>query len=212
MINIHQLQTKIAPTQLLAVTKKRSVPEIRELIAFGIKYIGENTLQEIQKKYDNELLTELKNKGVELHYIGDLQTNKIKRIVKICDGIHSVDSIDKAGKVNKAAAELNKIMSIFLELNLTGEEQKHGIHETGLELINIISQVRKFSNLKLLGFMTIGKHDDQVQTREIFRACKQLSDSFGLPEVSMGMTDDYKIALEEGSTMLRLGRMLFEMP
>jgi len=224
-MNIRQLQQNIHSARLLVVTKKRSVREIREVIAAGVKDIGENTLQEIQKKYDHHLFRELQQNGVRLHYLGHLQTNKIRKIVRMCDVIQSVDSLEKAEKVNQAAADLKKIMPIFIELNLTGEEQKHGIplpsgenfdsrlqgtNDTQPLLREMVSTILQLPHLKLLGFMCIGKHDDPEITRDIFRTCKKLSDEFGLPETSMGMSDDYKIAIEEGSTMVRLGRVVFE--
>jgi pyridoxal phosphate enzyme (YggS family) len=212
---VETLQTQIKPSTLLVVTKKRSVKAIREVISAGIKDIGENTLQEIQKKYDHHLFRELQQNGVRLHYLGHLQTKKIRQIVRLCDVIHSVDSLGKAEKVNQAAADLNKIIPIFLELNLTGEEQKHGIvlkpssqDEDQLELI--ISEIKTLPNLKLLGLMCIGKIGDEQKSREIFRKCKSLAERYQLHETSMGMSDDYKTALEEGSTLVRLGRVIFE--
>lgn len=225
MIDVQKLQQQIAPAKLLVVTKTRSVRQIRAVMESGVQYLGENTLQEIQEKYDHQLFRELQQKGVELHYIGHLQTNKIRKIVRLCDAIQSVDSLEKAEKVDQVAAELKKIMPIYIELNLTGEEQKHGINlsEGGVRnprppsgedidprLQEMISSIQKLSNIRLLGFMCIGKKDDAEKTREVFRWCKKLADQFGLPEISMGMSQDYKIAVEEGSTMVRLGRGLFE--
>jgi len=214
MKNIQEFQRQIMPAKLLVVTKTRPVRNIREVIASGVKDIGENTLQEIQKKYDHNLFRELQKNGVKLHYIGHLQTNKIRKIVRLCDVIQSVDSLEKAEKVNQAAQDLNKVMPIFLELNLTGEEQKHGIFLEGDDdyhrLQQVISNIQKLTCLQLLGFMCIGKHDHPEETRRVFRKCKELANHFGLPEVSMGMSEDYPIAVEEGSTMVRLGRIVFE--
>lgn len=217
--NIERLRNDLRGTKLLVVTKKRSVREIREVIACGVKDIGENTLQEIQKKFDNNLFRELQKNGVRLHYIGHLQTNKIRKIVRLCDVIQSVDTLEKAEKVSQAAADLKKTMPIFLELNVTGEEQKHGIilfesedgsPHSSVHLREMISQIQKLSNVRLLGFMCIGKHDDLEETRKVFKKCNQLAQEFGLPEVSMGMSEDYPVALEEGSTMVRVGRIIFE--
>lgn len=213
--NIKNLFKKIGNTTLLAVTKKRSPKEIREVIAAGVKHIGENTLQEIQKKYDLNLFRELQKNGAQLHYIGHLQRNKVNKIVKLCDVIQSVESLELAEKVNQAAAALKKVMPIFLQLNLTGEEQKHGVRvsedEVGLpRLQEVIEGIKKLSNLHLLGFMTIGKHGDSESTRQAFRRCRQLADQFNLTEVSMGMSEDYPLAIQEGATMVRIGSLLFE--
>lgn len=212
--NIESLFKKIGRTTLLVVTKKRSPKEIREVIAAGVKHIGENTLQEIQKKYDLNLFRELQKNGVQLHYIGQLQRNKVNKITKLCDVIQSVESLELAEKINQAAAALNKVMPIFIQLNASGEAQKHGIrlesevHEPRLR--ETIEHVKELKNLHLLGFMTIGKHGDAEATRRAFRRCRQLADQCGLQEVSMGMSEDYPIAIEEGATMVRVGSLLFE--
>jgi len=215
---IVNLQTEIGPTKLMVVTKKRSASEVREAIKAGVKFIGENTLQEIEDKYDLDLFRELKKNGVQLHFIGHLQKNKVNKVVRYCDAIQSVDSLELAKKINDAAKKLNKIMPVFLELNLTGELQKYGIVGTRLPaeegrgefLREIITKIQQFKNLRLLGFMTIGKQGDPETTRQVFRQCRILANDYQLPEVSMGMSEDYRIALEEGSTMVRLGRMVFE--
>jgi pyridoxal phosphate enzyme (YggS family) len=213
---LEQLQSQIGSAKLLVVTKKRPVRQIREVINAGVKDIGENTLQEIEEKYDNNLYKELRMHHVLLHYIGHLQTNKIRKIVRYCDVIQSVDTLEKAKKVDQAASDLKKTMPIFLELNLTREEQKHGIpvepSTSGHypELQELIAIIQKLPNLKLLGFMCIGKHDDLEKTREVFQTCKQLANLFQLSELSMGMSEDYPLAIQEGSTMVRLGRVVFE--
>lgn len=213
---LERLQSQIGAAKLLVVTKKRPVRQIREVIGAGIKDIGENTLQEIEEKYDNNLFRELRNSNVLLHYIGHLQTNKIRKIVRYCDVIQSVDSLEKAKKVDQAASDLKKTMPIFLELNLTQEEQKHGIPVEPStnghypELQQFIADIQRLPNLKLLGFMCIGKHDDLEKSREVFQICKRLANLFQLPEISMGMSEDYPVAIQEGSTMVRLGRVVFE--
>lgn len=231
---VEKLKKTVLPAKLMVVTKKRSPKEIREAIATGVKHIGENTVQEIQKKYDLNLFRELQKNGVQLHYIGALQRNKVNKIVKLCDVIQSVDSIELAEKVNQAAAVLNKVMPIYIQLNLTGEEQKHGIslpegedrylrmqrgenidsrlhrRDQDSRLPEILEKVKNLPNLHLLGFMTLGKQGDPEMTRQAFRRCRQLADTFGLKEVSMGMSEDYPIAIQEGATMVRIGSLVFE--
>lgn len=207
--NLEKIRSKIGTAKLLVVTKKRPVQDIRDVIAAGAKDIGENTLQEIEEKYDPDLFGELEKNGVRLHFIGHLQSNKIKKIVQACDVIHSIDSLEKAEKVNQAAGEFKKLMPVYIELNLTGEEQKHGIPVADLQ--NMFQSIQRLPNLKLIGFMCMGKHGDPEETRRVFRRCKELSVQFRLPETSMGMSEDYQIAVEEGSTMVRLGRVVFEL-
>lgn len=205
---IVSLAEQLKGVQLMVVTKHRSAEEIRQVVQAGVKIIGENRLQEIEKKYDNRLFTKLTNSGVELHFIGHLQTNKATRVVRACDAIQSVDSLRLAQEVNKQAARLNKVMPIFLQLNLTEEAQKYGLLESELE--QAVHLVQQLPQLQLRGLMCMGMVGDDEKTRSTFRACKVLADQFNLPEVSMGMSGDYLIAVEEGSTMVRLGSVIFE--
>lgn len=195
---------------IMAVTKSRSKEEILELMEKrGIKIIGENKLQEIEKKYDSKLFLELKKRGVELHFIGHLQKNKVKKVVRLCECIQSVGSVELGKLIAKEAQAQQKRMPIFLEVNLSGEIQKCGFREE--ELKNSSQELQQCPYLIIRGLMTIGKEGDSEKTRQIFRRCKELTDSLDLQECSMGMSDDYPIAIEEGTTMLRLGRALFEL-
>lgn len=206
--NISMLQQELAGIQLVAVTKHRPVTDILAVIQAGIKDLGENRLQEIEKKYDSRLFHELERNGVRLHFLGHLQKNKVNKVVRLCDVIQSVDSLELARLINRAAERLGKIIPIFLELNLTGEEQKFGLREE--ELTPLVPPVQTLQHLHLRGFMCMGKVGDEIVTRTVFRKCRELVRSFRLPEVSMGMSEDYRIAIEEGTTMVRLGTMIFE--
>lgn len=208
--NITRISAEIQPAQLLVVTKHRSADEIREVIKAGVKQIGENRLQEIQEKYDEQLLSELKEKNVQLHFIGQLQSNKVSKVVSFCDVIQSVDSFELAEKINQAAEAQGKNIAIFLQLNLTDEEQKSGFSGSEEELRTLVEKVQSFSHIDLLGFMCMGKEGDEEETRKAFRECKRLANQFQLPEVSMGMSQDYQIAVEEGATLVRLGSIIFE--
>lgn len=201
------VQKKVLPAKLLVVTKGRSKAELQDVLKSGVNMIGENRLQEIQEKYDLPMFHEMKRRGVELHFIGHLQKNKVKKIVNLCDVIESVDSLDLAQHINSAATALKKIMPIFLELSLTGEAQKYGFTES--EFTEHVGEIQRLPGLKLRGLMTMGKEGDDILTRSVFRQCKSLANTFGLSEVSIGMSDDYLMALEEGSTMVRLGRVIF---
>ncbi|MDP2691316.1 MAG: YggS family pyridoxal phosphate enzyme [bacterium] len=231
---ISELKEQVYPAQLLVVTKNRNVADIKMVMGSGIRLIGESRLQEIQEKFDPSLLNELRQKGIELHFIGHLQKNKVAKVVSVCDVIQTVDSLELAQKINQEAAKLNKIMPVFFQLNLTGEEQKQGFqipHPVGKDgflagrdevsnldyggksslprLRQMVQYIQQLSYLKLLGFMCMGKQDDPETTRQTFRWCKQLADQLSLREISMGMSEDYQIALEEGSTLIRLGSKLF---
>lgn len=205
--NIQQLQKELSSAKLMVVTKNRSSKEIREVIEADITDIGENRLQEIEEKYDLQLFRELQNAGVKLHFIGHLQSNKVPKAVRLCDSIQTVDSLRLAKKINQAVERIGKVMPIFLQLNLTGEEQKYGLRED--QISEIIEAINQLANIQLIGFMCMGKQGDPEATRQAFRRCKQLADQFKLSEVSMGMSGDYQIALEEGSTMVRIGSAVF---
>ena len=194
--------------QLVVVTKGRSADDIREVIAAGAMNIGENKLQEIQQKFDRKLFRELEQQNAHLHFLGHIQSNKVKKIVKFCDLIQSVDSIGIARKINQAAEQCNKVMPVYLQLNLTGEEQKYGF--TKAELSQAIEAIDQLEHLHIEGLMCMGKAGDEQSTRAAFKTCRRLAEQSGLAEVSMGMSQDYRIALEEGSTMVRIGSALFE--
>ncbi|MDP3976146.1 MAG: YggS family pyridoxal phosphate-dependent enzyme [bacterium] len=205
--NVERFRSQLGSVQLMVVTKHRSAQQIRQVIDAGVQCIGENRLQEIEDKYDLKLFRELKQKGGELHFIGHLQTNKTAKVVRFSDCIQSVDSLRLAEEIERQAAKLGKTMPIFLELNLTGEEQKHGLSEA--DLASSVEAIRTLQHLQLRGLMCMGKDDDLEATRSAFRRCRQLAEQFQLPEVSMGMSGDYQVALQEGSTMIRVGSAIF---
>ncbi len=201
---------------LLAVTKQRTVEQIKEVIASGIYEIGENKVQEAIVKFKN-LSLDLNSKVLKWHLIGHLQTNKAKDAVKIFDLIHSVDSLRLAEEINKQAEKIKKIQKVLVEVNVSGEVSKFGIScEESFELIRSID---KLANLKLQGLMTMAPVvDNQELARPYFKKFKDLFDSINatrsvdnkLSILSMGMTDDYEAAIKEGSTMVRIGRALFK--
>lgn len=205
---IATIQKKIHPAQILVVTKGRSVAEIQELLNSNVSMIGENKLQEIQKKYDLSLFHHMRRNGVAFHFIGHLQSNKVNKVVELCDVIESVDSLKLARAVSTAALGIGKRVPIFLELALTGEPQKFGFTEEQLNAV--FSKITQLPGLNVRGFMTMGKEGDPKKTRVIFQRCRMLAKRHGLSELSMGMSDDYGIAVEEGATIVRLGRIIFE--
>jgi pyridoxal phosphate enzyme (YggS family) len=190
--------------RLVAVTKGVSPSRIREAIELGISRFGENRLQEVLPK-----MAELR--GCEWHLIGHLQTNKVKFAVQGFAMIQSLDSIRLAQAMN---ARLKSELDVLIEVNVAMEAQKAGVMPA--DLSGLIESVLKSDRLRLKGLMTIAPLSrDPESVRPIFRKLRETRDdlsqrySLELPELSMGMTDDYPIAIEEGATMLRLGRGVF---
>ena len=154
---------------------------------------------------------------IRWHMVGHLQTNKVKDAVKIFDLIHSVDSAHLAAEIDKQALKINKIQDILIEIKTSPEVTKSGIKPD--EAIEVIKEIDKFKNINIKGLMTIAPlADDPQKARPYFRMLRELMDKINalhvtpnrLHVLSMGMTDDFEIAIEEGSTMVRLGRAIFE--
>ena len=195
---------------LVAATKTRTIEEIKQAIEAGITDIGENYIQEAEEKYS-------KLRGnVRFHFIGHLQTNKVKKAVELFDMIQTVDSLNVAKEIDKRCKDIHKIMPILVEVNSGKEENKDGcIPENVGSLIKEISQLK---NIKIKGLMTMAPFfDNPEKDRPFFRLTKRLFDKIkglNIPNVdmeilSMGMTDTYKIAIEEGSNMIRIGTKIF---
>ena len=195
---------------LVAVTKLHSPAEINEAIDAGITDIGENKVQEIMNKYEDV-------KPVRWHLIGHLQTNKVKYIIdKVCM-IHSVDSLHLAKEINKRAAQHDLTMDILIQVNSAMDERKFGIttDETD-ELIREIAET--CPNVRIRGLMCIAPfEEDPEDAREYFAAVKQIYDRYADAEIenvdfrylSMGMTNDFEVAVEEGSNLIRVGTAIF---
>lgn len=200
---------------IVGVSKNRAVSGIKEVIDCGIINIGENKVQEAFLKYN-----ELKAKGVDglkWHMVGHLQTNKVKEAVKIFDLIHSVDSVRLLEEINKEAVKINKIQDILIEVNTSGEKAKFGFNPD--ETIDAVKQISEFKNVNIKGLMTVAPIVDNPQfARTYFKLLRELKDQintlhithYTLHILSMGMSDDFEIAVEEGSNMLRLGRVIFD--
>ncbi|MCM8791605.1 MAG: YggS family pyridoxal phosphate-dependent enzyme [Candidatus Omnitrophica bacterium] len=198
---------------IVAVSKNRSVDEIRQVIEAGINDIGENRVQEALLKYRI-----LKNiTSIRWHMVGHLQTNKVKDAVEIFDLIHSVDSLHLAEEINRRAERINKIQRVLIEVKTSPELTKFGI-EPG-KLHEFIKELVKFKNLEVKGLMTIAPSFAEAEkTRPFFRILRELKEVFNqerelpfkLEILSMGMSNDFEIALQEGANMLRIGRAIFE--
>jgi len=198
--------------KLIAVTKTVALPAIIEAVKAGALILGENRVQEAQKK-----ITEHRTQNTDLisqwHLIGHLQKNKAKTAVQLFDLIHTVDSIGLADEVDKQAKKMNKTQRVLLQVKLSDEASKHGVLER--DLTGLIEQVSKMQNLKLEGLMTIPPFfDDPEEARPYFKRLRELRDEsgkkgFNLPELSMGMSNDFEAAIEEGATMVRIGTAIF---
>ncbi len=198
--------------KLVTVTKTVDVNRIKEAIAAGLRIFGENRVQEAQKKIASYELRVASGK-IEWHFIGHLQTNKAKHAVQMFDMIHSIDSTALAEELNKQAAKINKIQDALIEVKLSEEETKHGVPKN--ELMELLKSTRDMKNLSILGLMTIPPFfDDAEKTRPYFKRLRELRDEaekrgFKLPELSMGMSHDFEMAIEEGATMVRIGTAIF---
>lgn len=192
--------------QLIAVSKTRTPEEIQPIVNAGIRVLGENQVQEAQKKIP--LIS-----GASWHLIGHLQTNKAKYAVKLFDLIHSVDSERLLQEINNQAEKIDKQQDILLQINLAQEESKFGMDAAQLdELAGLAMQL---PHINLRGLMIIGPlTDDQAYIRAVFRRgyehFERLKSCYTQIDIlSMGMSDDYRIAIQEGSNMIRLGSKIF---
>lgn len=188
---------------LVAVTKLHSPAEINEAIDSGITDIGENKVQEILDKYD-------KVKPVRWHLIGHLQTNKVKYIIDKVDLIHSVDSMRLAEEIEKRAAQHDKVMEILIQVNPAAEETKFGIDND--EVDDLIKGIKEnCPHIRIVGMMCIAPfYDDPEDTRPVFASVKEIYDRY--PEfkyLSMGMSSDFEVAIEEGANIIRVGTAIF---
>lgn len=192
---------------LVAVTKKRPISAIIPLLSQGISHIGESYIQEAKPKFQK--LSQLGLYTYEKHFIGHLQSRKAYEAVELFDMIQSVDSIKLIEKIDQAAKEVEKKQRILLQLNLTWEPNKHGFIGNVDELGEMIDFAQSRDHIILEWLMCMGKQDDKDATRSAFQKLRKLTTQLGLTHCSMGMSDDWEIALEEGSTMLRIGSALF---
>ena len=195
------------PVTLIAVTKNHGVEMMQQAIDAGAQHIGENRIQEAAEKF------KILNREVTRHLIGHLQTNKAKQAVRLFDLIHSVDSEHLAAAIHNAAYSVGKIQDVLIQVNLAKEETKSGIYEENLP--NLIEIIDTLKNIRLRGFMLIAPNYSDVENcrplfrrmYEIFAEVQKTRQNFDY--LSMGMTHDYKIAIEEGSNVVRIGTAIF---
>ena len=195
---------------IIAVSKTKPLSDIEELITHGITEFGENKVQEMVDKYEHV------SKPVNWHLIGHLQTNKVKYIVDKACLIHSVDSVHLAKEIEKEAAKKDVVVNILLEVNIAQEETKFGIQKE--EVYALIDAIKDMPHIHVEGLMTIAPFvENPEENRGYFREMHQLLldikskciDHINMSVLSMGMTNDYEIAVEEGATMIRVGTAIF---
>ena len=196
--------------KIAAAAKSRTPAEVLEAVEAGITIIGENYVQEAQAAFP------FVGRRVEWHFIGHLQTNKVKKAVEIFDMIETVDSMNLAEEIDKRSAAAGKVMSVLIEVNSGREAQKFGVFpETAANLIREMSGLK---NIRVMGLMTLGPlSGDAEEARPYFRETKRIFDSLQAMDIpgvsmgilSMGMTDSYKIAVQEGANMVRIGTKIF---
>ncbi len=196
--------------RLMGVTKAVGDDRILQAIEAGIDIIGENYVQEAKRKI------ELMGKSVEWHFIGHLQSNKARYAVRLFDMIHSVNRVSLAEELNRRAAAAGLVCRVLVEVNLAGEESKSGAPPE--EAPGLVRAVSQLANLSVRGLMTMAPwHEDPEKARPCFAGLRRLRDRIdaeGIPnvtlrELSMGMTDEFEVAVEEGSTIVRIGRAIF---
>ncbi len=201
---------KFEDIKVIAVTKTIEVDRIKSVYDYGILDMGENRVQELMEKYEKLPL------DVEWHLIGHLQTNKVKYIIDKVKMIHSVDSLELAKEINLRAAKHCKKMDILLQVNVSGEETKFGINPS--EVYPFISDISKMENISLKGLMTIAPFaQDPREIRPVFRNLydiyidikRERLDNVDMDYLSMGMSNDFEVAIEEGSNVVRIGTSIF---
>ncbi len=193
---------------IVAVTKTVGVEEIRLALSLGIRDFGENRVQELLGKHG--LFPDAR-----WHFIGTLQTNKVKDVVGRAHLIHSVDSLKLLAMIDRKAAEIGVIQPVLLQVNVSGEESKHGM--SPVEAVDILCEAMRMENVEVRGLMTMAPFGRPEDSRPVFSMLRELAESLGekhadgvkLGELSMGMTNDYRVAVEEGATIVRVGRALF---
>jgi len=196
--------------KLVAVTKTATIKQIKEAISVGVKIIGENKVQEAKEKY------QILSANIEWHLVGHLQTNKVKYAIEIFDLIHSVDSIKLAKEIDKRSLQFGMITNVLVEVNVSGEETKYGIKPEEVE--PFLKEISEFSRIRVRGLMTIAPiAEDKEEVRPYFRKLRKLFEKIKIENMknirmdylSMGMTEDFEAAIEEGANMVRIGRGIF---
>ena len=226
--NVHRVQDRIANAAaragrdpasivLVAVSKTQPVEALLEAYALGVRHFGENRVEEAAIKIP-ACQQAIPDSLAVFHMIGHLQSRKAEDAVALFDRVHSVDSLKLAQRLDRFAASYNKVLPILLEVNVSGEVSKYGFdHTRREELFSAVESIALLTQVRLEGLMTMAPLvAEPERTRPIFRGLRDLRDaleakyaSVRLPQLSMGMTDDFEVAIEEGATLVRIGRAIF---
>jgi len=199
-----------AGIRLMAVSKTVEPERIQRALDAGITLLGENYVQEAREKIPAV------GRGAEWHMIGHLQTNKAKYVVHLFDWIHSVDRLELAQELDKRACQHNRRLNVLVEVNVSGEASKNGIEPSGVP--ELVRRISALPHLTIRGLMTMPPYSDNPEnSRPYFQALRGLRDEIHaaaipnvrMDELSMGMTDDFEVAVEEGATIIRVGRAIF---
>lgn len=213
-VTFQKVQSAISENvKLIAVTKTKPIAEIMEVYDYGHRIFGENKAQELQEKY------ELMPKDIEWHFIGHLQRNKVKYLTPFVSMIHSIDSLRLLQEVNKSAKKDNRIVDCLLQFFIAEEETKFGLDMDEARELLTSESFMKMENIRICGVMGMATYtEDTTQIRREFAHLKNIFDEIKaafftnspfFKEISMGMTNDCQIAIEEGSTMVRIGSAIF---
>ncbi len=222
--NIEQIKDRIAQAcertgrapkevQLILVTKTVHLQRILEAAQFGYINVGENRVQEAEEK-----IAQIGNPADVLnwHFIGHLQSNKVNKVTDFACMVHSIDRMKIVSKLNHRLTKLDKNMDVLIQVNTSGEDSKYGVHPS--KALAFVKKASEYSHLNIKGFMTIGLFsDDWPKVRTGFRQLRELRDTISaqnipgveMKHLSMGMTNDFELAIEEGATMIRVGRAIF---
>ena len=209
--NVNQILSELPNgVELVAAVKTRKPEEVLEAVESGVKIIGENYVQEAERVY------EVVGNRAQWHFVGHLQRNKVKKAIRIFDMIETVDSVEIAREIDKRCAQIGKIMPVLIEINSGREKQKSGVFPGDAE--QLVKEISALANIRVTGLMTMGpRFGNPEESRPYFVETKKLFDrikKLNLPNIemrylSMGMTNSYKIALEEGANIVRIGSKIF---
>ena len=208
ILNINSIKNEIekvdnfSKTKIIAISKTFPIEDILPLIEYGHLHFGENKVQEAVEKWSK---VKEKNKNLKLHFVGNLQTNKVKFVIPLFDYIHSLDNLKLAEKISKQQIKINIKPKIFVQVNIGNEPQKNGISVN--ELDKFINICLNDLGLNIIGLMCLPPNDDK--TENYFIKMRELNKKFAFEELSMGMSNDYKLAVKNGSTFLRIGTKIF---
>jgi len=196
--------------QLVVVTKTVDIDRIREAVAAGAVLLGENRVQEAKEKIERL------GPGARWHLIGHLQTNKAKYAVRLFDLIHSVDNLELAKELDKQAAKLNRIQNVLIEVSIAGETAKAGVGIA--DAAGLVAEASQLAHISIKGLMTMPPYSEKPDdSRPYFKKLRELSESIkkqnipgvSMQELSMGMSGDFEVAIEEGATLVRVGTFIF---